>query len=52
MECCSGGELFEKEITVSENNLAILAKKVLTAINYCHKKNIVKIHFIFFNNNN
>ena len=41
MECCYGGELFEKEITLSENNLAILAKKILTAINYCHKKNIV-----------
>ena len=41
MEYCSGGELLEKEINISESNLAVLAKKMLTAINYCHKKNIV-----------
>lgn len=39
-EYCSGGELFDRKINIDDKNIATIAKKVLRAINYCHKKNI------------
>lgn len=43
-EYCSGGELFEKLRnfrSLTEKNLALIIKNILSAITYCHKKGIV-----------
>lgn len=48
MELCSGGELFDRIITLSEQGhmfseeeAAITFHQMMSAINYCHKNNIV-----------
>ena len=46
MEFCEGGELFGRSITVNDDNIAFIAKKLINAINYCHSNNIVLI-FLF-----
>jgi calcium-dependent protein kinase len=43
-EHCSGGELYNRIITMknfSESKAAELMKQILSAVTYCHKKNIV-----------
>ncbi len=42
-ELCTGGELFEeitKRTSFSEKDAAIIIKQVLSAVSYCHSKNI------------
>ena len=46
MEFCNGGELFDRKIIVNDENIALIARKILAPINYSHTKKIV-LNFIF-----
>ena len=41
MEFCNGGELFDRKIVVNDENIALIARKILSPINYAHNKKIV-----------
>ena len=43
-ELCTGGTLMEfikKNENLSENQISIILKQILSAVNYCHNKKIV-----------
>lgn len=42
-ELCNGGELFDEIIArgrFEEKDAAVILKQLLSAINYCHRKNV------------
>ena len=54
MDYCSGKELFDRILEKLDNNnpfteaeTANIIKQVLTALNYCHKNNIVHRYYFF-----
>ena len=46
MEYCNGGELFDRKIIINDENIALIARKILSPINYAHTKKIVRIIII------
>ena len=49
-EFCNGGELFDKvvnQIYLQEKQSAFIMRQLLSAINYCHQRNIGSIYYIF-----
>ena len=47
MEFCNGGELFDRKIYISDSNIALIARKMLSALNYSHTKKIVLFAFYY-----
>ena len=43
MEFCNGGELFDRKIVINDENIALIARKILSPINYSHTKKIVNL---------